>query len=312
MTAGDGAASVRERLEFIGFDGEDRAALRGMRGVLARTVGPALDRFYRQITAHPVTSKFFSGDGHVAGAKRAQTSHWDVIAGAEFDTAYVDRVRTIGRTHARIGLEPRWYVAGYSMVAQELVTALIADRRFASRRRLTRDVTALMKAILLDLEISISVYLETSDEEVIDKIGTGLARLAEGDLTHRVAGVSERFTALERDFNAAAQKLETSLTGVAHAAETVRVGADEISAASNDLGMRTERQAGSLEETAASMRDVTEAVKASARSAAEVRPRRSARPQRGSGEGASRSSSRHSRRWTRSSAPRRRSTRSST
>ncbi len=155
-------------------------------------------------------------------------------------------------------------------MAEDLVSALIADRRFAPRKKLAKEVSALVKAILLDIEISISVYQESSDEEIIGKLGVGLAALAEGDLTHRVSGVSSRFQQLEQDFNVAAERLEASVAGFARTAESVRLGADEISAASNVLGGRTGRQAGALEETAASIRDVTEAVQASARSAVDV------------------------------------------
>ncbi len=270
MTVRATTTSIDDRLNFIGFAEQDRAALRGIRPILNSTIGPALDRFYRQIRANPETGHFFRDDRHVSAAKNSQASHWDVIAQADFSETYLERVRTIGRTHARIGLEPRWYVAGYSLVAQDLVTAVIQQRRFTSRRKLAADVAALVKAILLDIEISISVYQETSDEEVLGSVGRGLEQLAEGNLSHRLSGVSARFRQLETDFNKAAGQLEESLSGVSRAAETVRVGADEIAAASNDLGQRTERQAGSLEEAAASMREVTDSVQASARSTAEV------------------------------------------
>ena len=270
MTVQSSTTSIDDRLNFIGFGDHDRAALRGMRPIINTALGPALDRFYRQIRTNPGTRHFFRDDSHEARAKGAQASHWDVIAQAEFSDSYVDRVRTIGRTHARIGLEPRWYVAGYSMVAQDLVSALIRERRFTSRRKLAAEVTALVKAILLDIEISISVYQETSDEEVLGSVGRGLEQLAAGNLAHRLSGTSRRFEQLERDFNQAAAQLEESLAGVSRAAETVQVGADEIAAASNDLGQRTERQAGSLEEAAASMREVTDSVQASSRSTAEV------------------------------------------
>ena len=270
MQRDQGQVSIKERLDFIGFDEQDREALRSIRPLLARAIGPALDRFYRLIRANPATAHQFRDDSHVGRAKGAQASHWEVIADAEFDQRYVDRVRTIGLTHARIGLEPRWYVAGYSLVAQELLTALIEDRRFTSRRKLAREATALLKAVLLDIEISVSVYQEASDAEVLEKFGDGLHDLAEGNLTHRISGVSSRFKQLELDFNRAAERLEESLSGVLQAADSVRVGADEISAASNDLGLRTERQAGSLEEAAAAMREVTEAVQSSAKGAAEV------------------------------------------
>ncbi len=71
---------MAQRLSFVDFTEEDRSALRGMRATLGRSIGPALDRFYRRIRSTPQTSRFFSGDDHVSRAKGAQSNHWDAIA----------------------------------------------------------------------------------------------------------------------------------------------------------------------------------------------------------------------------------------
>lgn len=270
MIGSSSQAAISERLNFIEFGDADRAALRGMKPILDKAMGPALDRFYARIRSNPETGHFFRDDTHVGRAKGAQASHWSVIAEANFDESYVNRVQTIGRTHARIGLEPRWYVAGYSLVAQNLVTELIEQRRFTPRRKLAQEVSALIKAILLDIEISVSVYQETTDETIVSSFGTALSELAQGNLTYRLSDVSSRFAQLQNHFNQAAEQLEFSLSGVARTAGTVRIAAEEIASAANDLGLRTERQAGSLEEAAASMREVNDSVQASARGSAEV------------------------------------------
>jgi methyl-accepting chemotaxis protein len=58
-------------------------------------------------------------------AKNKQVEHWSIILRGDFSQEYVTSVRRIGQTHARIGLEPRWYIAGYSFI-MERVVALIA------------------------------------------------------------------------------------------------------------------------------------------------------------------------------------------
>lgn len=270
MTSATNQAAIADRLNFIAFTDADGAALRAVKPIVSRAMGPALDRFYARIMDNPATAAFFASDSHLSRAKGAQLGHWEAIASARFDADYFERVQTIGRTHARIGLEPRWYVAGYSLVAQDLVTALIGQRRFTSRARLAREVAALVKAILLDIEISVSVYQQTSDEEVIGRFGAGLAELAKGNLTCRLSGASSRFAQLQDDFNTAATQLEASLAGVAQTAGVVRIAAEEISSAASDMGQRTELQAGSLEEAAAAMREVNDSVQASARGSVEV------------------------------------------
>ncbi len=264
-------AALAERLAFMNITDDDRQALRSIAGVLGKAIGGALERFYAEVRRHKATSRFFKDEGHMAAAASAQAQHWDVIARADFDSDYLERSKRIGSVHARLGLEPRWYLGGYALVADELISAVMGRRKWWHRGRQTeQQIRALVKAILLDVELSVSVYQQVSDDEVISKIGTGLAQLAAGDLTQRVNGVSARFAQLERDFNAAAERLSQSLAIVSDAAKAVHGSSDEIRAASDDLGSRANRQALALADTGRIVRNVTETITLTAQRASEV------------------------------------------
>lgn len=266
----DSAEQIASRLSFYEFTTLERQDLAAVRQHVTRALGPALDRLYAKIDATPATRGFFADKAHMAKGKAAQGRHWAAIAEGRLDGSYYDSAQRIGEVHARIGLEPRWYVGGYALVAQNLIDEVITSGRFTSRRKLAGQVNALVKAILLDMEISISVYQRATHEEIIDKIGLGMERLAAGDLTHRVSGLNTHFARLESDFNEAMDALQRSMSGVAGATQIVRDGAQEIAVASNDLGLRTERQASTLEEVAAAVREITNSVELAARGASEA------------------------------------------
>ena len=106
---------------------------------------------------------------------------------------------------------------------------------------------------------------------IVDSIGTGLSRLAEGDLTHRVTSeLSGAFAKLKHDFNAAAERLQETLKGVLGTTHQIANGAGEISTAADDLSRRTEQQAASLEETSAALEEITATVKKTAANTKEV------------------------------------------
>ena len=84
-----------------------------------------LELFYDKIRATPAVRKFFSDERRIDGAKSAQLRHWTTIVSGDFDQRYVESVRAIGNTHARIGLEPRWYIAGYALILEQLMTAVV-------------------------------------------------------------------------------------------------------------------------------------------------------------------------------------------
>jgi methyl-accepting chemotaxis protein len=104
--------------------------------------------------------------------------------------------------------------------------------------------------------------------EVVDGLGRGLARLAEGDLTYRVRdNWSAEYQKIQEDFNGAIEKLQDTLTAIVESTREVSNASAEISTSTTDLSQRTEEQAASLEETSASMEEIAATVKQNAENA---------------------------------------------
>ncbi|MBI1868405.1 MAG: hypothetical protein HYS06_08955 [Methylocystis sp.] len=94
----------------------------------------------------------------------------------------------------------------------------------------------------------------------IDSLGQGLKSLAEGKLMFRLADFPEAYRRLEQDFNAAADQLERALADIIGGAHTIGAATRQIAAAADDLSHRTERQAANIEETVASIKEITTTV----------------------------------------------------
>ncbi len=110
-----------------------------------------------------------------------------------------------------------------------------------------------------------------AQQQVVGALGTGLGRLAHGDLGGHIAEpFPEGYEQLRTDFNAALASLGETLGAVSRSTSSIRTASSEISAASDDLSHRTEQQAASLEETAASMDEITSTVRETASGAARV------------------------------------------
>lgn len=275
---------LEERLAFIGMDDEARAVLRSLDGLLAEALPIALDRFYVRVRETPQTRRLFSSESHIGAAHGAQVRHWRMIAAGDYDDAYVQAVRTIGETHARIGLEPRWYIGGYALVSETLVEALLrrswpkslGRRKSGVEGRVASELVVLIKAIMLDMDYAISVYLEAAERErkrgeaeavaqqqalVRDSFGEALKRLADGDFVYRLrAELPAEYEGLRTDFNAAVEELASAFRTLTEASNNIHSSASEISTAADDLSRRTERQAASLEETAAALDEITATV----------------------------------------------------
>ncbi|WP_421932290.1 globin-coupled sensor protein [Phenylobacterium sp.] len=276
--------SLADRLNFMQLDAGAQADLRRTKAVIMGELPGALDAFYAQIQSYPETRRFFASQGHVASAKSRQVGHWETISSGQFDPAYVRAVTTVGETHARIGLEPRWYIGGYALVLSSLIGAVLKARwpkgGFGAKGPKVSEVAgelgALAKATLLDMDYAISVYLEAAEAArksaqaetlaqeravVVGSVGAGMAALAAGDLTYRMPeDLPEEYLQLCRDFNAAVAQMEDTMAAVARTTSAIGASSDELAHASDDLSRRTEQQAAGLEQTAAALDEITATV----------------------------------------------------
>lgn len=276
------------RLQFLGLDPPARQDLARTKAVVMDRLPDALDAFYAEVRARPETAQFFRDDGHIADARARQLAHWERISSARFDQSYVDAATRVGEVHARIGLAPRWHIGGYARVLERLIAAVVEARASAGRfgRRptdaeaLARELGALAKATLLDIDYGISAYFDAAEAArkraeaellaneravVVQSVGRGMAALSAGDLGFRLdAGMPAEYAQLRDDFNAAAEALERTIRAIAGNAAQVGGRADELARAAGDLSGRTEQQAAGLEETAAALDQITATVQTTA------------------------------------------------
>ena len=280
MASGDATRDLQARLNFIGLDEPARQTLGSLGPVIDGAMSDALDAFYSKIRKEPETAAFFRNDAHIASAKKRQMEHWSKLASGKYDAHYVDAVGAIGATHARIGLEPRWYIGGYGLRLEQMIHAVV-DKRWPSRfgrsksATLADEISVIVKAAILDMDYSISVYLQKLEEsrqeeaairkgieaeqsEALQALTAALGALSGGDLESRIPDtLAENFRAMADDYNGAAENLRSTLSMVRHASEKILDGTQAIAEATDDLARRTEQQAAGLEESTAALQELT-------------------------------------------------------
>ncbi|QTC92217.1 globin-coupled sensor protein [Brevundimonas goettingensis] len=293
MTDDQAEDQLERRAAFMGL-GAPCAGYREIGDLLREALPGALNAFYDQVRAFPETSRFFQDERHMAAASSAQRTHWNALIEGRIDADYGRSVRTIGQVHARIGLEPRWYIGGYGVLLAHLI-GRVANRprkwggRQADHDRMTGEAIAeLTRRVMLDMDLSISIYLEVlkierdrseaaraeaeaSQNRVVAIVGEALSGLSAGDLTLHVDDeFPQAYELLKSDFNGAVRNLHHAMRAVAENAGSIQSGIDQISQAADDLSRRTEQQAASLEQTAAALDEITATVGRTASSAGQA------------------------------------------
>lgn len=264
-------SELAERLKFYGFDRITVKSLEGVGRSLKRRLNKALSDFYRKIAQIPELSAQFASQEHMDKAKALQAEHWTAVFRDGVDERFYNRAVRIGNVHARIGLEPKWYVGAYGLILEELAFAIVAPgwtRLLPWRRARAEQMVALIKVSLLDIDLALSGYFLNSEERVREivsgKLGVALEQVAVGDLTVRLEGFPKEYRKVEEDFNRALMALQDTIARVLSGMNNMTTGSSEIKVAAEDLSCRTEQQAGSLEETAAAINQINASVQDSA------------------------------------------------
>nr|WP_243429957.1 globin-coupled sensor protein [Acetobacter sacchari] len=257
---------IQRKLQFLGLGTRECDIIRSAQPDIMKAIPAGLDLFYEKILQVSELSSFFENSEHIKSAKGRQKSHWHSVTDAKFGSDYITAVTAIGNMHAKLGLNPGWYIAGYSVLLGEVVRSVIKDAWPSSKRslfsapapksggeELGEQIALLIKVVLLDMDLAISTYLENLEgarvraQEAriasLDTLASALDRVAEGDLLlGDYEALSHDGGRLEGAFANVINGLSEIILEVRHSSESVEVGAREIRKASEEVLQRISEQ----------------------------------------------------------------------
>jgi len=175
----------------------------------------------------------------------------DALAGASMQGQFEARNAQTGATHIIDG-----------------AFAAVLDADGAAERSLFLGTDATEARAEIERVEAERAQVSSEQEQVVTALGEALRCLAEGDLTAEIAAhFPQDYEALRQNYNAAVIALRAAIAVVVQNAEAIRHETLEITGAADDLSRRTERQAATLEETAAALDELTTSVRSAAKSA---------------------------------------------
>ncbi|MBB4264883.1 globin-coupled sensor protein [Roseospira visakhapatnamensis] len=246
------------RLSFMKVGESMAPLLQEARTVIEPHMDRILDDFYKMIMETPNTSRLFESPARVTHARTMQRKHWmeSVFAG-RFDEQYMRNADRIGRTHERIGLEPRWYLGGYAFVVSRLMPILA--NHYRKKPQHGAEVTAATtRALFLDMDIAISVYIQTAKETLAGTMN-GYAGKFEKDVSAMVEIVA-----------AAATELQNTAAGMTETARVTTAQTDVVSRAADSASLNVQTVAAATEELHSSIGEISRQVAESNRISAEA------------------------------------------
>ncbi|HCK32251.1 MAG: chemotaxis protein [Micavibrio sp.] len=228
--------SIQDRLNFSEINEETSKSLQDMTPVLEKHLPDVLKSFYEHVKDYPELANMFNGQEGMDRAKSLQTTHWKGILDGSFGDNYVISVQKIGKRHNIIGLEPKWYIGGYSYIATRILDGLIKDQCTSilargKKETLSKNINAFVKALMLDIDLAISTYLEAAKAD-------------------RETLMNELSTHFENDVQQIVSSLLDSSENASNHVQTVAAAAEELTASINEISSQVTYTANSAKETA--------------------------------------------------------------
>jgi methyl-accepting chemotaxis protein len=223
-------------LRFADLNQEQCEMLRKYRSMLEPHVKAGLSDVLVKFETMPECSPSFDNDSQIDRLHDLQTAHWTVLTDARFDSLYAERVKILSDAESRMGIEPRWHIAGHAIVLEKMVSGLLAEQKHGmmlpgtkrKNRELAEAIRAVVRLVMLDTEISVSLRFnemrikhaqdlarqrEDDRSGITAILGSVLKKFSEGDLSVRVEGdIPEEFKPLADDLNNALAKIGATLT----------------------------------------------------------------------------------------------------
>jgi methyl-accepting chemotaxis protein len=241
------------RLRFMHIDAGTGETLREFWKKVQGALPEILEGFYQHITKEPQLAKLIGND--IPRLKKAQGSHWERLFNGRFDQEYMQGVRTIGLIHNKIGLEPRWYIGGYNFVLSRLAALAVSNYRW-NPSRLAKVLTAINSAVMLDMDIAISVYQEAMLAE---------RQKRQEKVSAAIQGFDSRIKIVLDTVGGSATNLQNAANALAANSEQSTQQSTAVAAASEEASTNVQAVAASTEELTSSIKEIGRQVSESTR-----------------------------------------------
>ena len=247
---------------FMRISPAARTALAEAWGIIQPSLDQVLTAFYDHLKGTPETAAMLEAHARrgLDWLKGAQRTHWERLFAGTFDSAYVEGVRRVGAAHARIGLDPRWYLGGYALALAEM-GRLVGTRYRWNGRRGAELMAAVTSAVFLDMDLALSVYFEEAQAAAAAERGK-VADAFDAVVGKVVAAVASAGT-----------ELQASADTLGEIATRTGTRAASVAAASTQASANVQTVAAAAEELAASVGEITRQVNEGARIASQAMAR---------------------------------------
>lgn len=157
----------RGALRFLRIEDEDRKWLIRIGERILPFIPGIIDQFYNHLIRFDEINHLLNRGDTLQRLKKMQLNYFRELFASDFNENYFVQRKMIGKTHRRMGVDPMWYIGGYSLFC-ELMFPYLRHAFGSDPAALEKAQNALLKAFFLDIQIAVGAYIERYAQQLIE------------------------------------------------------------------------------------------------------------------------------------------------
>ena len=141
-------------LRYLGIDARARLLAQRLWQYIEGSSGEIFTSFYDSI--HQQIPGLTLDEPTIERLKVKQREHWRALFNSDFDEHYKRSATMIGIKHHEIGLDLKWYVAGYAIIKAGIIERILEAPLPQSLK--SALVITLEKYVAIDMSLALSAY----------------------------------------------------------------------------------------------------------------------------------------------------------
>ncbi|GGI10435.1 globin-coupled sensor protein [Gottfriedia solisilvae] len=194
---------IKQQLAFIRLNEEELKILKSLQPIVSENIESLVSAFYDAVLKVEHLKNIIESHSSVERLRKTLSSHIHLLFHGEINDEYVNKRLKVAQIHFRIGLQPKWYLAAFQNILEELifVVSKITNTTSEEQRKL---ISVASKILNFEQQLVLDLYEK-------ENIGAKEKQLqVEINLKKKIGEIAEELLALVEETNAAVELLVDS------------------------------------------------------------------------------------------------------
>lgn len=193
-------AEIKQQLAFIRLNEEELKILKSLQPIISENIESLVSAFYDAVLKVDHLKNIIESHSSVERLRKTLSSHIHLLFHGEINDEYVNKRLKVAQIHFRIGLQPKWYLAAFQNILEELIF-VISKITSTTREEQRKLISVASKILNFEQQLVLDLYEK-------ENIGAKEKQLqVEINLKKKIGEIAEELLALVEETNAAVELL---------------------------------------------------------------------------------------------------------